>query len=270
MGGVGSRPPSWLASGPVSVSSAMAASALASTWEHLVAAIPDGWTRREGGIVGAVTGVAIPTLNGVWPEQVEVKELDVTKMLDAVAKTGLPHCLQLRPGTPQDLSVMAEARGMIPQEPEPLMVLEDPRSLDAALAVRRLRIRQLDPADVSLHATTAARGFGAPEELFHQLMTPAVVGRPGVRCYIGELDGCAVTTGLGVTLGDFVGIFNIATDPDHRGQGFGAAVTARAVIDGMNDSATWSYLQSSPSGYGVYLRLGFTVLEQWSCWVSPT
>ena len=254
----------------MTVSCDTAASALVSTWEHLVAAIPDGWTRREHGVVAAVTGVAIPTLNGVWPEQVELNERHIAEMLNEVAETGVPHCLQLRPGTSQALSMMAEARGMVRQEPEPLMVLEDPVHLDAAQAVGRLNIRQLDPAHASLHAVTAARGFGAPEELFLQLMTPAVVGRPGVRCYIGELDGRAVTTGLGVTLGDFVGIFNIATDPNHRGQGFGAAVTARAVIDGMNDGATWSYLQSSPSGYGVYLRLGFTALEHWNCWVSAT
>ena len=51
------------------------ASGLASAWEHLVAAIPVGWTRREGGVIAAVTGVPLATLNGVWPERLKLDEV---------------------------------------------------------------------------------------------------------------------------------------------------------------------------------------------------
>lgn len=45
---------------------AVAAEALVSTWQHLVAANPNGWTRSDSGAVAGVTGVPMPTLNGVW------------------------------------------------------------------------------------------------------------------------------------------------------------------------------------------------------------
>ena len=129
--------------------------------------------------------------------------------------------------------------------------------------------RELEPEDAAVHAVTAAAGFEAPVEPFLQLITPEVLSVDGVRCYLGEVNGKAVTTGLGVTFGANVGIFNIATPPAHRHHGYGAAVTARAVADGFASGATWSWLQASPSGLAVYKRLGFRTVESWSCWVAP-
>jgi len=91
---------------------------------------------------------------------------------------------------------------------------------------------------------------------------------PGVRCYLGEAGGQTVTTGVGVTLGDFTGVFNIATPPAHRRRGHGAAVTARAVADGLAAGAKWAWLQSSPPGYATYTRLGFETVETWKCWIT--
>jgi ribosomal protein S18 acetylase RimI-like enzyme len=254
----------------MSIGANTAASALAATWVHFIAAIPDGWARRENGVVAGITGVAIPTLNGVWPEKIGLDRVLVSEFLDQVANSGVPYCLQLRPGAPEQLSTLAADRGMIKEEQIPLMVLEDSGRLQAAQKVAGLVIRQLSPQEAVLHATVAARGFEVPEAPFIQLMTPSVLGQPGVRCYVGEVDGEVVTTGVGVTLGPFVGIFNIATPPEHRGQGFGAAVTARAVADGFADGAQWSYLQSSLSGYNIYARLGFATVERWECWVTET
>ena len=148
------------------------------------------------------------------------------------------------------------------------MLLEDGSRLEAAQQVVGLAIRQLSADEAGLHAAVAARGFEAPEELFTQLMTSSVLGRPGLRCYVGEFDGEPVTTGLGAALGPSVGVFNIATPVEHRGHGFGAAITARAVSDGFADGAKWSFLESSVAGYNVYTRLGFATVERWDCWVT--
>ena len=103
-------------------------------------------------------------------------------------------------------------------EDTPLMVLEDSRQLDAAQAVSGLAIRELSPEEAQLHAHVAAAAFQLPVEMFMQLMTPAL-GAPGVRCYLGYVAGEPVTTGLGVTIGSYVGIFNIATPAAHRRRG---------------------------------------------------
>lgn len=250
------------------VDSDIAAAALIDTWKYLGSVDQFGWTRANGGGLAAVTGVPLPTLNGVWVERVDADAEDVADLLSQVAATGLPHCLQFRPGAAARLAELATRRGMVLEEDIPLMALEDPRQLDAAQEVGGLTIRELAPEEAPLHARLAAAGFEAPAEMFLQLMTPALLAAAGLRCYLGEAGGQPVTTGFGLTIGSYVAIFNIATPPEHRRRGYGAAVTARAVADGLAVGATWSWLQASSAGYKVYERLGFQTVERWPCWIA--
>lgn len=219
-------------------------------------------------MLGGVTGVPAPTLNGVWVDGVEADDGDISDLLNEVSATGLPHCLQFRPGAAERLTKLAVSRNMTKGEDIPLMALDDPGQLDAAQAVSGLTIRELSPGEAQLHARVGAAGFEAPVEMFLQLMTPAMLALPGARCYLGEAGGQPVTTGFGVTIGSYVAIFNIATPPAHRRHGYGAAVTARAVADGLNAGAKWSWLQASEVGKPVYERLGFHTVETWPCWIA--
>jgi len=246
----------------------LAGQALLASWQQLAEAITDGWTRSDSGAVAMVTGAPIPTLNGVWVASTEAGADVVGDLLDQVAATGLPHCLQCRPHAAESLGGQVAARGMEPEGSVPLMVLEEPRELAAGAAPGGLSIRELEPSEASAHARVAAAGFEAPVEIFLELMAPSVLGTPGGRCYLGEVDGEPVTTGFGLTLGSFVGIFNVATPAAQRGLGYGTAVTARAVADGVAAGADWAWLQSSPAGYNVYERLGFRTAETWPCWLS--
>ena len=253
----------------MSTSADTAAAALIAIWVHLVAAIPDGWTSGTPGALAAVTGIEIPTLNGVWVESVNVDPEITASLLDQVAATELPHCLQVRPAAVSQFAKLASARGMKRLDHSiPLMVLEDPDRLAMTQAVGGLQIRELRPEEAALHAQTAAVGFETPEEPFLRLTTPTVLALPGVHAYLGEVDGQAVTTGLGVVMDNYVGIFNIATPPESRRRGYGAAVTARAVEDAFKGGATWAFLQSSAPGFPIYQALGFRSLEDWTCWQS--
>jgi GNAT superfamily N-acetyltransferase len=246
----------------------VAAAALIDAWEHLVAEVPDGWSRHDSGVLAAVTGVEVPTLNGVWVGRVDADPGTIADLLDQVAATGVPHCLQSRPGAAGQADGLAAERSMRRDEIIPLMVLDQASPLKSTAALDGLVIRELAAEEAELHATVAAAGFEAATEPFRQLMTPRLLSASGVRCYVGEVDGEPVTTGLGVTLGSSVGIFNIATPPAHRRRGFGAAVTARAISDGLAAGATWSWLQASRAGLPVYERLGFRTVEGWRSWVS--
>jgi ribosomal protein S18 acetylase RimI-like enzyme len=252
----------------VPIDAAVAAEAFVETWRYLVSAVPGGWTRAKGAGVAGVTGVAVAGLNVVWVQKVDAHVEDISDLLDEVAATGLPHCLQVRPGAVGRLAELAGMRGMAGSESTPLMATEDPGQLKAAQAVSGLVIRELVPDEAQLHAQVAAAGFEVPLKVFLQLITPEVLATPGVRCYVGEAGGQPVTTGLGVRHGSNVAIFNIATPPEYRRRGYGAAVTARAVADGLAAGAQWSCLQSSTAGYKVYERLGFRMLEAWPCWVA--
>ena len=252
----------------VAVDADVVAGALAATWQHLTSALPGAWVLREGGAIAWVSGVGVPALNGVWAERADPDPDAVGGLLDRVKATGLPYCLQVRPGASAALADLAAARAMSLEMQIPLMVMEDPAALTHARAPAGLQLRELTPEQARLHASVAAAGFEVPQELFVQLMTPDMLRLHGVRCYLGERDGQAVTTGMGVTLGDFVGVFNIATPPGHRRQGHGAAVTVRAVADGLAAGAKWCWLQSTAAGYATYARLGFQTVETWPCWIA--
>jgi GNAT superfamily N-acetyltransferase len=217
-----------------------------------------------------VTGVAVPTLNGVWVGSVDVDAGLVSDLLDLVAGAGLPYCLQARPEAGERLMELVAARGMTVDHEIPLMVLDAGNSplLGEAQSRDGLVIRELKPDEAPEHARVAAEAFGVPVELFLQLTTPTMLATPGVRCYLGEHDGEAATTGLGVTIGFYVALFNIATPPAHRRQGLAAAITARAVADGFAAGATWAWLQSSEAGYRIYEQLGFRTVANWHCWVA--
>lgn len=245
-----------------------AAVALGSTWEVWTTAGPRGWFRRKNGLFAAVTGVAYAGFNGVWTEQRDFDEQTLDELLDDVAGVGVPFCLQVRSSLADRVAAVARARGMTFEDRVPLMVLHDTSRLATAERVDGLTIRQLEPDEASTHNDVSARGFGAPVELLEQLITPEVIATQGSRFYVGEAEGVPVTTGSGMTGSDAVGVFNIATPEEHRGRGYGAAVTARAVSDGLTAGAAWAYLQSSEAGYRIYQTLGFDTVEVWDSWIT--
>lgn len=245
-----------------------AADALCDVWEHLVGVVAGAWSERRRGAIAVVTGAEVPTLNGVWAHGASPDLDAVDSLLDEVAGAGVPFCLQHRPDAPAQLEARASRRGLVRSETVPLMVLDEPGAVADVGVPAGLVLRQLAPDEAELHVITAAAGFGAPETVFRPIVTPTSLSAPGVRCYLGEADGHPVTTGIGVTLGDAVGVFNIATPVEHRGRGYGAALTARVVADGMAHGGRYAFLQSSPDGFSVYRRLGFRVLEDWPCWLS--
>ena len=247
-----------------------ATDALLEDWARICDALGQSAFRRESEKAAAmVTGIPIPTLNNVFTARSTATRFEVEALLRLVAENGIPHCLQLRPGSDAELRALPLDRGMTTQDPIPLMAIQATAAKEILEAPPSpLRIRQVSPEGAAFHTSLLAAGFAAPKELFDRLITPAVLALPGVRCYVGSLDGDPVATALGFSGGDHVGIYNVATRPDHQGRGYGTTLTARAVSDGFADGASFAYLQSSAAGYGVYLQLGFTELESWALWLA--
>jgi ribosomal protein S18 acetylase RimI-like enzyme len=143
-----------------------------------------------------------------------------------------------------------------------LMVLDATAGIGGIRRARGLAIRQLAPHEAPVHAKVAATAFGGQEAAF--LPSPELIRLGQARCYVGEVDGQPVATALGVTVGEFTVIRNVATDPLFRRRGFGTAVTARAVADGILAGAAWCWLEASEEGYPVFRNLGFRAIEKWS------
>ncbi len=242
------------------------AQTLLASIDRLVRQLPGGWVQRRGDAVGVISGIRIPTLNGVMSASARALPDDVKALLDAVRAAHVPYCLQLRPGASDALTDLAQAAGMSRGDDIAGMVLQNPTALTGALEQGGLVLRRLSMDEMAVHLAVVADAF----DLRAEVLAPLVegLGASGARLYVGEVAGEPIVTGIGIRVADAVGIFNVATRQGHRRRGYGAAVTARAVLDGFADGATRAFLQSTTMARGLYKQLGFEAVEYWQLWLE--
>jgi ribosomal protein S18 acetylase RimI-like enzyme len=223
--------------------------------------------RRPGYWWMVVPRVRVPSFNCVWPED-DFAAPDLEAALAEIAELALPYSVQTRPGKTPACEQEAERLGLMEREEEPAMFLGAGELQDVTLP--ELQIVRIETADGLAQAlAVCAESFGVSAELFAPLFDPGVAAMDGAVYYLGRVGREDVTTGIGVTIDDAVGIFSIATPPRHRGRGYGAAITAEAVRDGFHAGAEFAWLHSSPLGYRVYHRLGFRHVETYVLHTKP-
>lgn len=116
-----------------------------------------------------------------------------------------------------------------------------------------------DSQTLQLWAEVFIAGYELPPtwaaDFFH-LLDGLLLGPPMLN-YLGYL-GDSPVTAASLFLGERVaGIYNVATLPEARRQGLGAAMTLVPLQEAQAQGYRVAVLQSSPLGYGIYERLGF-------------
>jgi ribosomal protein S18 acetylase RimI-like enzyme len=129
-----------------------------------------------------------------------------------------------------------------------------------------LSIERVSDAEILSEFVEVMReGFEMPEftvdGLFEVFSTVGLTDKSPWRNYVGRLDGEVVTTASLALVVGVAGIYNVATLPEARRRGFGAAMTLAALGEARELGYRVGILQSSAVGLGVYRRLGF---EQYS------
>jgi GNAT superfamily N-acetyltransferase len=84
------------------------------------------------------------------------------------------------------------------------------------------------------------------------------------------VDGSVVSCGLGVQEDDSIGLFDLVTDPDERGKGYGSALIGGLLQRAVAAEAHIAYLQVLASNSGarrLYERLGFRESYRYWYWV---
>jgi ribosomal protein S18 acetylase RimI-like enzyme len=76
--------------------------------------------------------------------------------------------------------------------------------------------------------------------------------------YVGYVNGEPVSTVATVIGGGAVGVYNVATVPNHRRAGYGEAVMRHALERArLQHGLSRSILQSTPQGFELYRRMGY-------------
>jgi ribosomal protein S18 acetylase RimI-like enzyme len=83
-----------------------------------------------------------------------------------------------------------------------------------------------------------------------------------IRNYLGYLNDKPVSTSTVFFGGGVAGIYCVATLPEARGKGIGAALTLQPLLDAQEMGYRIGALQSSEMGFNVYKKLGFRHLCQ--------
>lgn len=222
--------------------------------------------RRSDLVVTLLPEVPIPQANGAWVcEDSEAAAAALPATLAEVEAAGEWPWVQTRQGQERTRQA-ALALGLTHSEVLPGMVVRPDSFVEARADVE---IGPIAPDEIDETNRALASSFEAPIELFSRF-SDAVQRLAEARWYVARVEGRIVSTAVGFAGHQAVGIFNVATPTRHRGRGYGAAVTSHALREGFDDGARFGYLQSSTIGHGVYRRLGFRDIEEYTLLTRPT
>jgi ribosomal protein S18 acetylase RimI-like enzyme len=227
--------------------------------------MPGATLHEDAEITALYTGVPFPFLNGVvgtWLAD-DAADARIDGMLDTFRERDLPMLWWILPSTrPSDLPRRLEARGLVfagenPGMAAPLGNLEALPPPNPAVAVERVG----GLAELQRWLTPFAFGFEMPDFVnttFSALMEQLGFEQDGtIHHFLGVLDGAAVACATLFLGAGVAGIYNVATAPEARRVGAGAAVTLAAMRMARDRGYHYAILQSSEMGLGVYRRLGF-------------
>src|ERR1700761_9449246 len=144
-----------------------------------------------GGVTGVVSGMPVPTLNGVFTEVSRPRLGDLAGMAGALAGLTVPWCIQVRGVPDAGTEQLGAQYGLSAREALPIMLRRGgpgqpgPRADELAAS----RVRVVGPADRTRFAAGLAAGFGAPAELMTPFASREFFGISQAVPYAAEEDG---------------------------------------------------------------------------------
>ena len=255
--------------------------AVQTNWEALAEHLAEecnGWFERLHGLVRFSTGLNSGFLNGVLSA-----DLDLEQLPGALAVTrhvfgpDLPWRWIVGPSShPEGLDLQLEALGLERRwprmtgmaidmdgattlDPERLpdgariSEVLDRDALDAWLSVRQRNLGLDDETTDAWRTAHSRPGLGADRQLRHWVGWQNDEPVSGITMFLGA--GTA-------------GIYHVDTLEAARGRGFGAAVTATALLAAREAGYRYGVLTASALGEPVYRRLGFRELPPYAILVG--
>jgi GNAT superfamily N-acetyltransferase len=229
---------------------------------------------RAGGVVTILTGLPFDWFNQVLIEREEATAAGVLAGVAQARERGDPFVVRLREGVDDRfISTLIQA-GLAPTGKEtttPGMVafpinheaIEEHAS--SGLEIHRVT----DAVRIDVHRQVVTAGFGSDPAVALGTACPDLVDRPECVVYVGYAHDDPVVSGLGWRTGPTIGVYSIATIESARRRGYGAAMTARVMADGVVAGCDVAVLQASEMGRPIYERLGFQTVVRYAAYIDP-
>lgn len=158
--------------------------------------------------------------------------------------------------------------GLVPGDGQPWMVRrvagtgDEPPAMPSELAI----VRVVDADGLAAFEQTSAAGFEAGRIERFAWHAPGVLADERLVSWLGLVGGLPVSVAMSFAEAGVLGIYGVATIPEARRRGYGAALTRAVLASGPPVPAV---LQPSPMAEGIYRRLGFERFATFGTWRRP-
>ncbi len=240
----------------------------------VVACTSGATVTRTGGTVTVLTGLPMDWFNQVLIDSDEATPADVLAGVALARERGNPFVVRLREGIDDRFITTLARAGLVPAGDEASARGMVARPIDRETIGRHaapdLDIRRItDALGIDTHRQVVTAGFGADPGVALGTACPDLLARPECVLYVGYAGTDPVVSGLGWRTGRTIGVYSIATVAWARRRGYGAAMTARVMADGVADGCDVAALQASDMGRPIYERLGFRTVVRYAAYADP-
>jgi hypothetical protein len=229
---------------------------------------------RAGGVVTVMTGLPMDWFNQILIEREDATPAAVLAGLARARERRGHFVVRLRESIDDRFITTLIQAGLVPAVAETstpgMVAFPIDHAVIAAIAYPDLEIRRVtDAAGIDAHRWVATAGFGSDPSVALGTACADLLDRPECVAYVGVADGKPVASGLGWRTGRTIGVYSIATIEAARRRGYGAAMTARVVADGVVAGCDVAALQASEIGRPIYERLGFRTVVRYIAYIDP-
>lgn len=230
-------------------------------WGRLALSIPGGWVEEACGLSCIATGSSSPSFNlALSGGELRDPRVALDAAHDRFREAGLRWLLKLQPDLDREVVLHARHRGLdLDEEPVYAMPIR-PWAGTAALPSPSPVSISVAGRDTIDHAVLCfAEAFATEVDAVSRELGPNLLTIPTFTVFVGYLSGEPVASSMLATTRSvgLAGVYSVATRPDHRGRGFGTALTAAALAEAAQQGYDTAVLEPSPEGAQMYRRMGF-------------
>jgi len=132
-----------------------------------------------------------------------------------------------------------------------------------------LEIRAVgDPDSRGTFADIMATAFEIPHSVATSVYGSERAWSGTLKGYIGYVNGKPVTTAASTITGDVIGLYSVATLPQHRRLGFAEAIMRQVIDDAYRSGIQRTVLQSTSSGLSLYEKMGYRTITHFDVYIA--
>ena len=217
-----------------------------------------------GGVL-ALSGANAADLNAAVLWGGEAPEATLVSFAEDAGKAGVPFLVMLAPDVADPLAPVAEKLGLVHAAEFPLMVC--PADGFEPTASSSIEVDPVtDPSAMSGWVTPMATAFLLDPSETERAVPFRWLQGPVTHGWSARIDGQIVGSVTTTIHGDHIGIWAMATHPDHQRKGIGQVLLTRVMDEHRRRGAKAFFLGATPAGKPLYDKIGYTTRVVTQVW----